>query len=73
MGIEQSRYDIWDGLLNKLWQELVNGLRADELEGLKYAQVKWIKERKRRVWFQIIGVEVIWIIPLFRMRRQQKQ
>lgn len=43
--LEGERYDVWDGLLNEIYQVLEQQLSADEMEQLRIEQREWITHR----------------------------
>lgn len=46
MQVEQSRYDLWDNLLNEMWAELEAVLPSEELGSLTDEQVSWIQQKE---------------------------
>lgn len=46
MQIAQSRYDLWDHLLNEIWAELEAVLPSTELDSLTDEQVSWIQQKE---------------------------
>lgn len=43
--VEGERFDVWDGLLNEIYQVLEKQLPEEEMEQLRVEQREWIKHR----------------------------
>lgn len=46
--VEGERFDVWDGLLNEIYQVLEKQLPEEEMEQLRVEQREWIKHRDNK-------------------------
>ena len=49
MAKEEARYQLWDGLLNQMWQDLKASLPEDQMSQLTSAQVDWIHQKEAMI------------------------
>ena len=49
MSKQQERYNLWDALLNEMWQDLKKALPESTMEQLTDEQVDWIHEKEATV------------------------
>lgn len=46
---QEARYQLWDGLLNQMWQDLKASLPEDQMSQLTSAQVDWIHQKEAMI------------------------
>lgn len=49
MAKQEARYQLWDGLLNQMWQDLKASLPEDQMSQLTSAQVDWIHQKEAMI------------------------
>lgn len=49
MAKQEARYQLWDGLLNQMWQDLKASLPEDQMSQLTNAQVDWIHQKEAMI------------------------